>query len=837
MLELTIHILAQLPRSERIENQLELARWSSGNALLIGAAATTICLFLIVRMYRREGRGRLTARARGGLIAIRAAVLMMLGLIGLEPVLVKYIHRRLDAVTLVLSDHSASMAIADRYRDDEDTKRMRRAGIDPGPGNVSRAEVIDSLLNGEDTSLFQSLAMRNAVRRIDFARKPIGREFIPRKIESESASPIARSGVESAELSPADTDVTDLSAAVRGALDGLGSVPASAVVLFSDGNINHGESLETIARMLKLRGVPLYAVGIGDPSPPVNVAVREIAAPRHAFKNDPFNITVRLDAEGLADQPVNVQLWEQAGSASPRLVATRSVRPSGRGVVDPVTFEHKASSPGALGFVARVDPIDHESITTDNSRALTLPVQILDDKVRVLLIAGAPSYDYRFLARMLERDPGIEVSLWLQSADANAVREGDVVITSLPSNQEDLFKYDALILMDADPAEFDPTWASLVASFVSEHGGGLLIEAGNKYTGRFLRSPRTTSIVELLPIVPDPDAEIVLNDLGQVQTRAWPITIPEQAAFDPILRLAGSPIENRSLWSKLDGVYWHFPVRREKPVASVLMRHSDPRMVGASGPQVLFATQFVGAGRAAWLGINSTWRWRQADEAPFNRFWIQTIRYLVEGRLAGGRSRGQILTERDEFEVGQSISLTLRALDARFAPIIAPDLEVRLEEPASDDGANQQFSAENSVAKGPARTILAVPIPGRDGYFQARFTADRPGTYRVAFTSPGMDGAAPSSVIAREIPVVRPDLEMRGTAMNRAALEQLAAATGGRYLHVDEARQLPELIPDAGRTQVTRERPRPLWDNGIVFAILLVLLSAEWILRRQARLL
>lgn len=831
-----VNILAQAARTERIENQLELARWSSGNALLFGALATAICLVLVVRMYRREARGRITARFRGVLIAVRAGVLVLLGLIGLEPVLVKYIHRRLDAVTILLADGSASMTLTDRYRNKEDAERLRRAGIDLDAGNPGRNAVVETLLHAEDSALLRSLAKRNAVRRFDFARRPVERGYLPRATEGQAISPNVRNGDEPPGLAPADTDATDLAAAVRTALDSLGGAPASAIVLLSDGNINQGESLDTIARMLKLRGVPLYAVGIGDPAPPVNVAVRELSAPRHAFKNDPFNVSVRLEAEGLAEQSINVQLWEQAGPSSPRLVANRSVRPSAAGIIEPVTFEHHASAPGALSLVARVDPLEDESITTDNARALIPPVQILDDKVRILLVSGAPSYDYRYLARMLERDPGIDVSLWLQSADAHAVREGDVIITSLPANQEELFKYDALILMDADPADFDPTWASLVATFVSEHGGGVLFQAGNKYTARFLRNPHTTSLVELLPIVPDPDAEIVLNDLGQVQTRAWPIVIPEQAIFDPILRLAGNPIENRAIWSRLDGIYWHFPVRREKPVASVLMRHSDPRMIGASGPQVLFATQFVGAGRTAWLGINSTWRWRQADERPFNRFWIQTIRYLVEGRLAGGRSRGQILTERDEYEVGQTVPLTLRALDARYGPLIAPELELRVEPPSSAATAGEPASTSESDSLDPSHTIHAVPIPGREGYYQARFTPDRPGIYRVSFTSPGMDGAAPA-VLTRELPVVRPDLEMRATALNLAALQQLAAATGGRYLHVDEARALGELIPDAGRTQVTRERPRPLWDNATVFGILLALLTTEWILRRQARLL
>src|SRR5690606_25736569 len=97
----------------------------------------------------------------------------------------------------------------------------------------------------------------------------------------------------------------------------------------------------------------------------------------------------------------------------------------------------------------------------------------------VLLIAGAPSYDYRFLARMFERDPTVKLSTWLQSADARAVRDGDVAIDALPTGIEEINKYDAIILMDCDPSELDPTWASVISMFVSDYGGGVLYAAGN----------------------------------------------------------------------------------------------------------------------------------------------------------------------------------------------------------------------------------------------------------------------------------------------------------------------------------------------------------------------
>ena len=80
---------------------------------------------------------------------------------------------------------------------------------------------------------------------------------------------------------------------------------------------------------------------------------------------------------------------------------------------------------------------------------------MLEDQLRVLLVAGRPSYDYRHLTRLLERDRTIELSCWLQSADAHAVRDGNKTLVALPREPAEVFAYDALILLDPDPDELD----------------------------------------------------------------------------------------------------------------------------------------------------------------------------------------------------------------------------------------------------------------------------------------------------------------------------------------------------------------------------------------------
>lgn len=809
-------ILAQALRTDRVETHMELARWSAGNALLVGGVISAVVLYAVFWMYHREARGHFGPRLRWIMISCRALVLVLLGVIGLEPVIVNYVYRRLNGQTIVLVDDSASMSLADSYRKPDDRARVARLLGAQSETKVARRDLEQRVLDDSKLGLLQGLAAKNEVRVFSFS-----------DVVAERLSLTATSTRPATLSLSAAGNASDVGVALRSAIDAAGAMPVAGVVLLSDGQVNKGEATSALAEFLKHKGIPLYAVGVGDPAEPVNVSVAEVNGPRTVFKNDPFSVTVRVASSGIGREPIAVELLEERGLEGPKVVARKTLMPNRSLQVPLASFERKLSTPGTVNYSARVAPLADESVVADNQRRMIPGVQVLDDKIRVLLVAGAPSYDYRYLARLWERDKTVDVACWLQSADVHAVRDGDLQLKELPSEQKELFRYGAIVLLDCDPAALEPTWGSLVATFVSDHGGGVIYEAGRKYTGKFVKSPNTSALAALLPIVPDPEAELLLNDLGQYQLRSWPLIIPDTAMADPILRMSDLPEENRLTWSMLDGPFWHYPVRREKPVASVLMKHSNPKMVNSFGPHVLLATQYVGAGRSAFLGFDSTWRWRRGDEKAFNRFWMQLLRFVVEGRLTGGPSRCQVQTVRNEFVLGESVVVTVRALDEQYGPLGAPELELRIVE-----GAAPGIGAE-------ARSVKLAPLSGRDGFYQGRFTADRLGTVRLQVSLPGTsaEGGAGAASSTHEILVVQPDLELRQTAMNRAALQQFAEATGGEYVDVDEVGRIPALIQDRSRTFVVRERPRPLWDNRWVLATLVVMLSLEWILRKKARLL
>lgn len=788
----------------RIEEQFDLARWSAGNALLVGLALTLGVLWLVVWCYRHEARGSLTPWRRRGLTACRAAVLLLLGLIGLEPIRVRYVHRRVDAATVVLVDESASMALIDRYRSAK--SRAAVSGL-ARAGSASRAELAADLVGSD---FLARLAKHNRVHLFGFSDRLRPIDTIAAATTRPTAPPTtAPTG-----------GVTNIGAAVSQALDTLGETPVAAVVLLSDGQANDGEPLEAVGRMLKARGVPLLAVGLGDAATPVNVRVSEVTAPRMVFKDDPFQVTAYVSTEGLeaADVELELREIEPGATGEGAVVQRRKVRPRADGQFDPVVFERKRAKPGEVRYVVRAAPREEETILNDNSAEAMPAMRVIENRVRVLLVAGAPSYDYRYVARLLSRDKTFDASCWLQSADETAVREGTTPIDHLPTKPEELFAYDAVLLFDPDPTGLPAGWAKQLDALVSEHGGGLFYQAGRKFTSDFFRARSVAPIVDLLPIVRDPDAELVLNELGIYQRKNWPMRLTDEARGGTLMRLSDAASEDERAWSLFEGSYWHFPVRREKPAASVLLRHSNPKMANAAGAHILMATQIVGAGRTAWLGFDDTWRWRRVGEGYFARFWVQLVRFLVEGKVLGSDHRGQITTDRDRYNQGDPVTVRVRLLDAKFQPLILPNLSVSLR-PADQ----------------PARPLALEPIEGRPGHYQGRFVAERVGLTRLSLELPGATGG--EAAVHRDVAVVESNLELARPVMQRAALTALAEATGGRYFEAGAAAALPEAIEDRGQTVVTPERPRPLWDNAYVLTALIGLLAIEWTLRRMANLL
>jgi len=806
----------------------ELRHTPEGWTAIASVALLVVLLWAVVWMYRREGRVGASPRVRMLLAMLRCAVLVTLAVIFLEPVRVRILRRWIDSYAVVLVDDSSSMDLTDRYRDESSAARVDTVWGSERPSPVRRREIVERILNREDHKFFRDLTGNNRVKLYSFSdvAKLQANLRASRESTATNSEPWGGPGAPGfSSLSdlpvefPATGPATNLDRALRRAVESLGSAPIAGIVVLSDGGVNQGASVEEIAGFANDRRLAVHTIGVGDPSVPRSVRITEMLTPQNAFQQDPFAVTATLTSQGIEGETIRVNLRERNANegGEGRIVDTRTLIVGPGGALGSVTFERRQERVGRFTYSVEAPPVEDESITEDNSKQAT--VNVIDTRTRVLLIAGGPSWDYRYVTTLLQRDDTIDVSCWLQSADLSAVRDGDIVIDHLPNSAEELFQYDVVILMDPEKSEFDEPWCRLVDKLITEHGGGLLLAAARTHSPAFLRERALKPLHDLLPVTLDPEADLLLNQIGHYQLSASAFEIPQAAYGHPVLRLSDDAVSTKLAWQGIGDVYWHYPVLREKPVATVLMRHGRPRMKNAFGGHVLAAVQFVGAGRTGYLGFDSTWRWRRFGPELYDRFWVQLVRYLSEGKLLGGSKRATLLVENEHPVLGEAVTVTARLLDTRF-------------EPLARDEVSAQYVVEDQKADFPLTARRDRP-----GWFEGRFVPDRVGSYRIRLALPGV-AAGESAEVEREVLVGRPNLEILHPQMNKAALTTIAEQShGGRYWEIDEVEALPGVIPDLHEEIPVRSRPTTLWDNWKVLTLLVSLLSVEWAVRKWSRLL
>jgi len=818
----------------------------------------------VVAVYRRE-IDTCPRRVKVILAVVRMAVLLALVVILLGPALTYSQTRVREPYVVVLRDASQSMNTTDRYLDDADAARVA-AATGRSPEEIrderpSRTDLVNELLSRDNEALLRRLQRLGHVQVLDFADSVQLIETRPAQTrrtadsggsasgdESESASTdgVLKTGADSASpplaatLPPLDAQGrgTDLYAAIR---NGLTTNPLAAIILITDGQRTTNDDPLAAALEAQKRGVPLIIVGIGDPNRPRNVKADNLYVRPEVWPNEPFEIEAVVVAEGLDSPDLTVELIEQTsdpadGTLGPeKIVASeRLPLPEGGGRIRH-SFSHTVKDPGNYVFSIRVPLLDNEQAEDDNQLASQV-VRALDrEKIRVLLIAGAPSWDYRMVQRLLLRDNTVTLSCWLQTLDLERPQEGNEPIAKLPSSIEEFNKFDVIMLFDPNPNEFDEEWVNLLKRFASEHSGGVLYMSGPKFSGSFLTNARTGGVKDILPVRFGDVGATQVASLLQSNQEEWRMRIVPSYADHPVMTFYPDRQDNLSRWESLPGIFWSFPAQEPKPTAQVLLEHGDPTLRQIEGSRPLLVAGRYGSANTLYIGFNGTWRWRSVGRQAefFDRFWIQATRYLVEGRSLKGRRRGYVQSERDRYEVGDKVTLIARLKDAAFQPLVLPATDPLNQEEIGID-AVLEIGGEESIP------VKLRPVESQPGDFEATLTARQTGVHTLRVTLPEATGAEEAK-IDTSYTVELPRVETNQVWLNKPLLIELANASGGKYYDIDEFDKIADVVPDVSEVIDVPGRPELIWGLNrapfLILGLLVGLLCFEWSVRKWFKLL
>jgi len=833
---------------------------SWGVFVLIAIIAAVI--FGVFWMYRRE-INTCPMPIKFLMAGLRLAVLLLLIAMFLKPSVYYQQVNEIKPTIAWLRDSSLSFDRGDNYRSkDQANKLASSTGLSAdeiAAGQIKRSQLLNQAFK-KNPKLLEQLRDKGSIRVINFSDGNSPVAVIPANVkndsekdkeddedednpdsdeepdektedpDSDAANSIISESMPDLEATGLGTDIWQ---ALRASLDDASRL--SSIVLISDGQHNGTEDPTEIARKAASLGIPIFVIGVGDPNPPKNLAVNEVYVREKAYPDEPFEIEAILQTSQVGDEgmpsSINVELVQQQIDATsgkpgaPQPVKTKPVDVPPNGGRIRVDFDHILNQPGKYIYTVQVAALENETETDDNAM-VSSQIEVVDEKVRVLLVSGLPSWDYQQVQRLLQRDSTISLSCWLQSMDETRPQEGNESISRLPRTRQELAEYNVVILMDPNAEEFDAEWMDNLKEFCKTKAGGVLFMAGPQFTTEFITMNRLKSLRDLLPVR---FGDIDFIDTIEVLTsakgggKAGKMLLVNHNMDHPVMSFRADPAETQKIWNLMPGIYWSFPTMAPKPTARVLLERGD--QASAEGNQPLMVAGRYGAGSVLYIGFQGTWRWRPlgVQAQYFDRFWIQVVRYLVETRSLQGSRRGFIDAEKTEFELGDRIVLVGRVLDQEFRPSTQ---EIHQAKIRSDDGRTQ--------------TVELKLLPNQEGRYEGTFVAQRIGNYQATIDL-GTEGEE-KLIDPIAFRVVPPTAESGAYWLNEKLLSEIATQSGGKYFHLDELDQVATSLP----TLVTRAEfnspPEPIWDGNrilrwLMFGLPVVLLTIEWILRKWYKLL
>ncbi len=561
-----------------------------------------------------------------------------------------------------------------------------------------------------------------------------------------------------------------------------------ALILISDGADNSGSINQGELAEIASYGVPIHSIGMGREIIPEDLELESVQLPDTALAGTTLSarVNIKHDAAGTA----RIKVYDGETFLTTKEVTLNADQRSTLAFVDLDVAE-----PGQLDLRFTLDPINGESSLTNNTRARV--VDVPEGKYRILYIEGEPRWEYKFMQRALNDDPSIQLTTLLKVTPNKYYRQGidspEELENGFPTDASVLNAYDALIIGSMNVAELTPEQQTLIRDFVSERGGSLLMLGGLHGLG--LGGWGESVVGEVLP------SRLSLQDAAFVREQV-PVVLTGNGRAAPMLKFSDTDNDNSTLWSELPAVADYQNIGPLRPAATTLL---EVNVEGDNRP--LLVTQPYGRGQSFILATGGTWRWQMnlpLDDMRHETFWRQLARNLVANSPR-------------PFELSATVE--------------KQEINVRAElrDPDADENQGLAITAVASGDNGEVINLEMRPVAGQVGVYQAAFTPGSEGLYSIEAISRKGDEVVSSVRTAARFDQAEEAFNIR---QNRALLERLSQMTGGQYWTPSQWNDITQAI-SYSTAGITEQQISYLWDAPFFFLLLILLKSAEWLLRRH----
>ena len=655
-----------------------------------------------------------------------------------------------------------------------------------------------------------SMNTRDMIDTQDISNKPKSRAETIQPLMSESvwkSSEISDLDVVfepfSSQLDPAE-EATDLNAGLSHVLDTHANL--RGVVLLSDGDWNIGNSPVEAATKFRMKGVPVFTVGVGSEVPLPDLEVVSVDVPTYAVMNKQLRIPFVVRSTLGQDRDVRVTLSVNKEPTQNKVVYV----PAMSQAQDNMVWTPPAT--GNWTLTVRI-PRGTEELIAENNE-ISVPISVRQEQLKVLVIESYPRWEYRYLRNALERDPGVALTCLLFHPELPDVGGGRGYINSFPTANA-LSRYDVVFLGDVGIGQEQnyakrDNLSSLtyqqtqdLRQLVSAQAAGLVFMPGR--TGMH-NSLMSSPLADLYPVVLD-----TMTPYGVGSSTRGYFSLTQLGRRSLLTRLGETNEGNSEVWRTLPGFYWYAGVKRAKVGTETLAVHDQAAT--ASGRVPLIVTKTYGAGKVLFMGTDSAWRWRQGVEDKYHyRFWSQVARWMAYRRqMAQGESM-RLFYSPDRPDVDDVLALNANVNDPLGGPLERGSVVVQAISPSDKTQVIRLQPGEGDAV----------------GLFTGSFVPREAGNYRLIASS-----TETGASVETDLSVQGLDREQQGRLARFDVLEEIAEITDGKLVSVSEVSSLLDYLAALPAPEPTVHRTR-IWAHPLWAGLLILLLGLFWVARKMA---
>lgn len=582
-----------------------------------------------------------------------------------------------------------------------------------------------------------------------------------------------------------DGQYTDISAVFEKAKDLEQVRNISSIVLVSDGSFNKGINPEYAIENLN---IPIISIGVGKESEYKDIIAKSFLTNDIAYINNDIPILAKYSAKGIESDSLQINLLINNKIAETKVLSNLS------DVEDSyVEFIYRDSIPGMKKITVSIDTVKGRSNTDNNIYSDYL--ELLDNKKRIGIFASSPNPDVSFINQFLASTKQYIVKSFIKKNSSEWY--------NIPT-QSELKSLDVFVFIDFPSNIIEDNILNNIAKELENDKSALFI------AGKHIAKSKLKYLEKHLPFTQVSDsrneyfASVRFNDNAVSNSIFRTQSIDQEAFLDDLPPLFKTEAFYKA---KADAsVFSTFEINN--------MEIEEPTILSKSNGRSR-SWAFLTYGLYRWKMINAGLSLNNEEDNQYsfyNSLFDNVFKWLS---ISDKKQKFIFETDKNIYQSSESISLSAQLYDDKYDPI--DDYIIKAIIKSTD------FEKEvilKNITNG--RYVADVAgLPKGDFKIEAQALTNEESIYSSSGTS---------------FTVESMQVENRHYGLKKELLSNISNSTGGMYFHIDKSESLSNILSDkykGAEKQISITDEINIWNSTYLMVIVILLLSAEWFLRKR----